>query len=374
MHHAILLWVAALTGSGQAASPSLTPSQEPSKALIQTPIQTPIQGPIRLERVEPHMGTRFQITLFAPDPATGEKALTAGFARIAKINKILSDYDPKSETMLLCAKAGGPPVPVSPELFEITDHALALSAKTGGAFDVTVGPLTLIWRRARKSLLLPESAEIELAKTLVGSSLVKLDPTKRTIQLAKKGMRLDFGGIGKGYAADQALATLRELGITRALVAAGGDITCSDPPPGKTGWTVELIGLPGDGAAERFFSLANGAVSTSGDIEQFLEIGGRRFSHILDPKTGVGTTTRMSASVVARRGIDADSLTKVGLLLPIEKSRAIFEATPGTSARLVEPRDAADLSRGAKVTYVGDFPKLKAAPQESAAPRSGTGN
>lgn len=351
MYQTILLAAAILTWPNQSE-----PSQ--SKSVQAKPAETSI----RLERFEPHMGTRFQITLFAPDQASGEKALTAGFARIAKINKILSDYDAKSETMLLCAKAGGAPVPVSAELFEITEHALALSAKTGGAFDVTVGPLTLIWRRARKSLLMPESEEIEAARALVGPSLVKLDQSKRTIQLVKKGMRLDFGGIGKGYAADQALAALRAQGITRALVAAGGDITCSEAPPGKSGWTVELIALPGDPAGNRFFTLANGAVSTSGDIEKYLEIGGRRFSHILDPKTGLGTTTRMSASVVARRGIDADSLTKVALLLPIEKSRAILEAIPGASARLVEPRDAADLSQGAKVTLIADFPKLQAAP------------
>lgn len=320
---------------------------------------------VRVERVEPHMGTRFQITVYAKDQQTGEKAIAAGFATIARMNKILSDYQSDSEVMRLCAQGGGAPIPVSPELMEITQKSLELSRKTEGAFDVTVGPLTLIWRRARKALLAPDNSEIEEARKKVGSHLIKLDPEKRTIQLAKKGMRLDFGGIGKGYAADKALAVIQSFGITRALVAAGGDITCSDPPPGKKGWTVELIPLPGDVSRARFFSLANGAVSTSGDLEQFLEIGGKRFSHLLNPKTGMGTTTRKSATVVSKRGADADSLTKVVLLLDRSRAESILKEVAGTSARLITPRDEVDISKGAEVFLFGEFPKLRVNPEES---------
>lgn len=316
---------------------------------------------VRVERVEPHMGTAFQLVTYAPTRQEGEAALVEAFATIARANQILSDYSDKSEVMRLCAKAGGPPVKVSPELFFVLEKSQELSRRSEGAFDATVGPLSLIWRRARKSLLPPEPGEIEAAREKVGYTLVKLDPTTQTVQLAKPGMRLDFGGIGKGFAADWALDTLKKRGLNRSLVAAGGDITCADPPPGKKGWTVEFIRLPGEGDAPRFLELANAAVSTSGDLEKFIEIGGKRYAHILDPKTGWGTTNRASATVIAPRGIDADSLTKAILLMPRPAAKRLILNTPGSSGRLVTPKDPDHPEKGAEVEILGPFPMLKGA-------------
>ena len=317
---------------------------------------------VRVEKTEPHMGTRFQITVFAHNQELGQKAIQQAFARIAKLNTLLSDYLPESELMRLCAQAGKGPIPVSPELFLVLEQSQKLARQSAGAFDCTVGPYSVLWRRARKTLLLPNALELAEAGEKVGYTHLSLDSLSKSAHLQLPGMRLDLGGIAKGYAADEALLVLKSHGLSRSLVAAGGDVVCGDSPPGKPGWDIALIGLPGDEEGKRHFVLANGAVSTSGDLEQFVEIGGNRFAHILNPKTGLGMTTRQSATVVAKRGIESDGLTKVLLLAPSETAKKVLDGVPGASARLVTPKDPAFPSRGATVQTIGEFPKLDGKP------------
>jgi len=291
----------------------------------------------RYEFTEPHMGTRFRIILYAPDEDTARKAATDAFARIASLNAIMSDYDNTSELMRLCAQAGGPPVPVSAELFFVLSKAQEVSRQSGGAFDVTVGPVVKLWRLARKRHKLPDAEKLAAARALVGWQNVRLDKDKRTVQLLKAGMQLDLGGIAKGYAADEALAVLQKHGIDRALVAAGGDIAVSGPPPETDGWKIAIATLPGEKDPGRLI-LHHAAVSTSGDAEQHVEIDGKRYSHIVDPRTGIGLIGRMSATVVARHGIDADSLTKVVAVLGPEEGIKIVESHEGASARMVRKK------------------------------------
>jgi thiamine biosynthesis lipoprotein len=285
---------------------------------------------------EGHMGTKFKIIVYAKDEAAAAAAARAAFARVAELDGIMSDYRDTSELMRLCQKAGGPPVEVSDDLFRVLSRAEAVSRLSHGAFDVTVGPVVKLWRRVRYTKRMPPPEELEHARSLVGYQNVRLDPDKRTVQLLKPGMRLDLGGIAKGYAADAALAVLRKHGITRALVAAGGDIAVSDPPPGAEGWKVGIAPLlDPDSNPTRFLVLKNAAVSTSGDAEQFIEIGGKRYSHIVDPRTGVGLVCRVSVTVVASDGTTADSLTKVVAILGPEKGLPIIDAVPGAAALVV---------------------------------------
>ena len=299
---------------------------------------------------EPHMGTKFGITLYAADEASARKAAKEAFARVSHLNGIMSDYLPASELMRLCAQAGGPPVKVSRELFAVLERARRVSEQSEGAFDVTVGPVVRLWRRARKTLRLPDAKKLKEARALVGWKSMRLDARARTVKLDKKGMLLDLGGIAKGYAADEMLKVLRKHGLGRGLVAAGGDLRLGDPPPGKKGWTVAI--LPVDkGEKPRKLILANAAVSTSGDAEQFVEIDGTRYSHIVDPRTGVGLVGRMSATVVARDGITADSLTKAVAILGAKKGFAVLGKYKGASGRLVKKTD-----EGVKVETSEGFP------------------
>jgi thiamine biosynthesis lipoprotein len=307
----------------------------------------------RFEYTEPHMGTKFQMIVYATDEKTARAATAAAFARVAELDGIMSDYKPTSELMRLCDKAGGEPVKVSEELFFVLTKAQEVSKLSDGAFDVTVGPVVRLWRLARKTGRLPDPDDLKKALELVGYKNIKLDAKQRTVQLLKPGMRLDLGGIAKGYAGDQALAVLKKHGIDRALVAAGGDIAVSGPPPDKEGWTIGIQPLaPEEVKSPRHLILKNGGVSTSGDAEQFVEIDGKRYSHIVDPRTGLGLPGHRSVTVVAPNGITSDSLTKVASVLG-EEGLKLIEKQPGVSARIVLLAE-----KGADITTTKNFPRL----------------
>jgi thiamine biosynthesis lipoprotein len=250
----------------------------------------------------------------------------------------MSDYLPESELMRLCKQAGGPAVPVGPDLFAVLARAGEISRITDGNFDVTVGPVVRLWRRARRSRLLPEGQELAAAKALVDYRLVTLDPVNHTVRLTKPGMQLDLGGIAKGFAAEAAQSVLKRHGITRALVAAGGDIALSGPPPGKRGWEVGITPAPGETGDGPTLILRDCGVSTSGDAEQYVEIGGKRYSHIVDPRTGLGLTDSWQVTVIARDATTSDGMTKVLCILGPDRGLKAIDGL-ATSARLVRVRD-----------------------------------
>ncbi len=313
------------------------------------------------------MGTIFRIVLYAPDPTTASKASRAAFDRIQTLDNITSDYKPGSELRQLCDKAGGPPVKVSEDLFRVLAAAEEVSTRSDGAFDITVGPVVRLWRRARRRHELPDPERLAGARDLVGYEKIQLDPQARTVQLLKPGMLLDLGGIAKGDAADQALMVLKGFGATRALVAAAGDIAVGDPPPHRAGWRIEVAPLepvggrlagppsrptgtvppqPAEGDASsiqnpksniqnRFVLLHNAGISTSGDAEQHVEIGGVRYSHIVDPKTGMALTGRSSVTVVAPNGITADSYATAVSVLGPERGLQLINSTPDAGALIM---------------------------------------
>ena len=307
----------------------------------------------KVEESRKCMGTTLRIVIHAPTETIGRKALEKAFARAEELNGILSDYQDSSELMRLCAKAGGPSVGVSRELFTVLESAQELSRLTDGAFDVTIGPVTRLWRLARKSKRLPDPADLAAARALVGYRMMELNPVDKSVKLAKPGMRIDLGGIAKGFTADEILDQLRREDLPRSLVALGGDVTCGDAPPGAKGWQVAIIPLPGSKGQPPTLILRNQSISTSGDLEQFLEIDGRRYSHIVDARTGIGSTNQAMATVVAPRGIDADRLTKTGLLLPWEKAIGIVARRPETHLRVVTPGNFGEV----KERLGPEFPK-----------------
>jgi FAD:protein FMN transferase len=283
--------------------------------------------PARFEYEEPHMGTKFRIVLYAADKATADAAAKAAFARVAELNRIMSDYDPNSELSTLCERSflkPAGPKKVSDDLFFVLAKGKEVSELSDGAFDVTIGPVVRLWRQVRKDRRLPDPDVLKAALDRVGYKKMELDPKTKTVDLKVAGMMLDLGGIAKGYAADEGLKVLTKHGITSALVAASGDIAVSSPPPGKAGWRVDIAALPGT-KEPRQVLLKDAAISTSGDSEQFVEIAGTRYSHIVDPRTGLGQTGRRSVTVIARRGIEADSLTKMAAIMPPDKAIAVIE-------------------------------------------------
>jgi len=280
---------------------------------------------VRRQYAELHMGVAARIVLYAPDDATARRAARAAYARMALLEDIMSDYRPESEVRRLAARAGAA-VPVSGDLFVVLARAVDLWRRSDGAFDPTVGPFVELWRAARRSGRLPPRAELDSAARRVGSDKVHLDSVARTVRLDAPGMRIDLGGIAKGYILDRALDALRAQGVTRALLEAGGDIVLGDAPPGRRGWRIAL--------PEGDTILANHAVSTSGDTEQFVIIGGVRYSHVIDPRTGMGLTSRREATVVAPDGVTADGLATALTVLDDERGARLLRSFPQAAARL----------------------------------------
>jgi thiamine biosynthesis lipoprotein len=279
----------------------------------------PAQQLARHEFESPHMGTLFKIILYAADAGSAEKAATSAFELAGKLDACFSDYEADSELNRLHESRDAV---TSPELFDILTIAKELCQKTDGAFDITTGNHTRNWRRARITGELPTEKQIATAKATSGWRKLKLEASTRRITL-EPGVRIDLGGIAKGYAADAMLALLKKNGFLIASVAAGGDIAVSDPPPGKTGWKIALA--PDGKRATRTLSLANQAVSTSGNAEQQLAIGGKTYSHIVDPETGLGLTESAPVSVVARRATHTDAYATALNVLGQKKSRHIVE-------------------------------------------------
>ncbi|MFL5342657.1 MAG: FAD:protein FMN transferase [Gemmataceae bacterium] len=315
--------------------------------------------PKRFVFEEPHMGTKFRIVLYAADQVAANAAAKAAFNRVAELNRIMSDYDSTSELMRLClanANTAGEPVRVSDELFTVLAQARKVSEKSGGAFDVTVGRLTKLWRLTRKTQKLPDPQELAAARSRVGYKKMELNAKDKTVRLLTPGMQLDLGGIAKGYAADEALAVLKKHGISQALVAAGGDVAVGDAPPGRLGWKIDVAKLT-KSSPERALILANAAVSTSGDAEQFALIDGVRYSHIVDPRTGLGQTGRRVVTVVAKQGIVADPMTKAMALLTPEQAMRLIEATDTAAARIVWEQDGREEERESRrwKQYLADW-------------------
>ena len=282
---------------------------------------------VRYNFDEPHMGTTVRVIFYAPSPELADHGRKAAFAVMKQVDDLMSDYKPDSELSRLSAAAGKGPQLVSQPLYDVLQSSLDTAVASEGAFDITIGPLIRLWRRSRKDLRLPSPEELRAAKALVDYRKLRLDPAKRTVELLQPGMILDLGGIAKGYACDKGLAALRALGITKAMVDTGGGMALGDPPPDKPGWR---IGMLGD--ASKILQLANCGVSTSGDVEQYVEIDGVRYSHIIDPATGLGLTNRAMATVIAKDGLTSDALDTPICIMGAEKGLKMASSQKGVEA------------------------------------------
>jgi thiamine biosynthesis lipoprotein len=300
----------------------------------------------RFEFGQTEMAVPIRIVLYAPDNATAAAAARAAFRRFHDLGAVCSDYDAASELRQLCEHSSpGKPIQVSTDLWRVLVRARELSQRSEGAFDVTVGPLTLLWRNARRTKELPSPASIAAAREKVGYRLMRLDAGRQTVELLKPGMRIDLGGIAKGYAVDEAMAAIRASGITRMMVEAGGNIGLGDPPPERSGWRIGIappdVGQP----PRQYVLLARAAVSTSGDLWQHATIAGVRYSHHIDPKTGIPLTGRMSVTVVGPDGLSTDGLSSAALILGSEKGMKLIEATPQTAGLMVRLIDGKESVR-----------------------------
>jgi thiamine biosynthesis lipoprotein len=294
----------------------------------------------RYEAVEPHMGTLVRITIYAPGEQAARDAFRAAFDRIRNLDRILSDYRPDSELNQITKVAAGRAVRVSADLFAVLAASQDLAEASGGAFDITQGPVVRLWREARTTARLPDPAALQDAARRSGFRKLHLDAGHRTVTFDMTGMALDVGAIGKGYAASEAIEMLAGLGVSSALVAVSGDLAFSEAPPGQRGWRIAVHSGETLPAVPAILELTNAAVSTSGSSEQHVDIGGRRYSHIIDPASRMGLEDDITVTVIARHGLDADGLDTAVSVLGADRGLALIESRPGAAALIIQRTSA----------------------------------
>jgi thiamine biosynthesis lipoprotein len=299
------------------------------------------------------MGTTFNIVLYHTEEEEASKAAMAAFSRVERLEAIFSDFREDSENRRLCRFGAGMPRAVSPELFFVLENSLRFSQLSGGAFDVTIGPVVQVWREARHAGKAPDAGKLAEARRSTGIQNVILDSEQRTVHLLLPNMRLDFGGIAKGYAADEALRVLKSHGIRMALVDGGGDISIGAAPPGQAGWRIEVKNGLEDPGERVSLVLHDRGVATSGDSFQFLESGGARYSHVVDPGNGVALKNSPGVTVVARDGMTADALATALSVTPADRGMSIVEAVDGASAAIVTRGE-----KGAEWQVSRGFPQI----------------
>jgi thiamine biosynthesis lipoprotein len=294
------------------------------------------------------MGSPFTISIFANDSASASRAAFAAFHCADSLNLIFSDYIDSSELNRLNATSGqGRFVQVSSAMFDILKHSLKAARASNGSYDISMGPLVKLWRKARIEKILPNPDSVKGALLKVGYQYIHLDSVHQSLCLEKPGMQLDLGGIGKGYVAQAALNLITAEGFKSAMVNAGGNIVTGEAPPGKKGWRIGIT-VPNETGQiiPKLLLLENMCVATSGDIYQHLDINGLRYSHIIDPKTGVGLTLQRNVTVVASDGTTADWLSTACSILPAKKAFKLVSQFPQGAMLMTELKNGKLIQKG----------------------------
>jgi FAD:protein FMN transferase len=298
-----------------------------------------------VSRAQMQMGTLVKITAVARNEFGAQAAATAGFAEIHRLEELLSTWIPTSELSRVNASAGVMPVPVSHETMTVVQGAIQVAELTDGGFNIAIGPAVDIWN-VIEGRRVPTESELDALRHMVDLHAVHVDVQTQTIFLEKAGMRIDVGGIGKGYAADQAVAVMKKAGALAGIVALSGDIKTFGQLPGGRKFPVGIQDPRKEGEVLAFIDLEDEAISTAGDYERFFEHDGVRYHHILDPHTLQPARGCQSVTVIAREGIWADGLDTGIFVMGAELGMQLVEALPDVEAIIVDHEGSVHVSSG----------------------------
>ena len=297
----------------------------------------------RFELSVPSMGSTLDLVVYAESAEQAQFTMDVGLKEIDRLSRVLNNYDSESEISQLCSLSKREPISVSEDLGKVLLHSQRWNVLSERKFDITVGCLSQVWRTCRKRQHLPSSSEIEAAKKRCGWHLLKLISAENKIgeapvavQLLVEGMQLDLSGLATGYILDKAFDKMVATGPRSILVNSGGDIRVGDSPPNKAGWRIDVAGLGKRSPPLASNVIRNCAVTTSGDLFQFVEIDGRRYSHFIDPENGNPIERRQSVTAFAATTLDADAGATALALLGIDRASVVFDRLPLTEAILVE--------------------------------------
>lgn len=273
---------------------------------------------------EMKMGSAFNLIIVSADSNKANHLARKSYELVDSLSHIFSNYDSSSELSKINASAGLLPYKMSPAMLDLVQKSQYAYIQTKGAYDISIGPLSSLWRNARKAKLFPEASTVLATKKLVSFAQVKINKRLGTIFLPNADMQLDFGGIAKGYIAQWVINYLKANGIQQALADAGGDIVMSGAPLNQKGWLIG-VNLPEttDDLLNKKLQLSNCSVATSGDVYQFIEYKGVKYSHIINPLTGYGVTNLRNVTIIAKSGATADWLATACSILPIKEAKQL---------------------------------------------------
>ena len=295
----------------------------------------------RFEFEHKAMGSLFRIVCYSNDEDRAITLSQTAFALIDSLNSIMSDYLSDSELNRLSSSAGTDQfIQVSIPLYDILAKSKYWSSQSNGAFDITIGSLTRLWRRAGRQQQIPDSLQIQAALQAVDFESIELDSSSRAVKLHHSGCLLDLGGIAKGYAIDKAFMIFQDAGISRVLVDGAGDIRVGDPPPGKEGWIISVESISNEPTQ---MMISNVAIATSGDIYRYVMVGGIKYSHIIDPKTGYGVTIPRTVTVLAENATSADAMASIISVTGPKPGFNILKESGGISSLVVQVEEDGDI-------------------------------
>ncbi len=297
---------------------------------------SPARAQQPFKRVLKLMGSRFEITVVAPSKQQGEAWIDLAVGEISRIEKLISSWDPNSQTSEINRMAGVQPVPVDPELFGLIKRAEGISRLTDGAFDITYASMDKIWKFDGSMTEMPSEAAIRESVARVGYSKLILDQEAHSVFLPEAGMKIGFGAIGKGYAADRAKALLMEKGVPAGIINASGDMnTWGHQPDGKP-WQVAITNPMDKLKSFGTLPISDQAVVTSGNYEKYVTFGGRRYTHIIDPRSGYPATGILSVTVFAPKAELADALATSVFVMGVATGIDRIDQLPGIACIIVD--------------------------------------
>lgn len=303
------------------------------------------QEPAVVIRVQMQMGTLVKITAVGRSESEAQAAAAVGFSEIRRLEELLSTWIPTSELSQVNAAAGVMPVTVSLDTLAVVQRAMQAAEMTGGGFNIAIGPAVDAWR-VTEAQRIPAASELEALRPLVDLRAVHVNERDRTIYLEKIGMRIDVGGIGKGYAADQAVTVMQKAGAVAGVVALSGDIKTFGRLPDGRKFPVGIQHPRQEGAVLAWIDLQDEAISTAGDYERFFERDGVRYHHILDPLTLQPARACQSVTVIAKEGVWADGLDTGIFVMGAESGMRLVESLPDVEAVIVDHDGLVHVSSG----------------------------
>lgn len=289
------------------------------------------------------MGSSFDITVVGKDSVTANKHIDTAIAEIKRIEKLISSWDENSQTSKINRNAGIMPVTVDSELYDLIRNTIGISKLTDGAFDISYASMDRIWKFDGSMTVMPSEKEIAASVAKVGFQYIELDKENSTVFLKLEGMKIGFGAIGKGYAADSAKSLLIKKGVPSGIINASGDMNTWGKQPNGSEWKVAITNPLDKNKVFALLPITNGAVVTSGNYEKYVKFNGKRYTHIIDPRTGYPSSGIISVTVFAPKAELADALATSIFVMGIEAGLDRINQLPKVECIIID--DKGDISK-----------------------------